>query len=122
MAKLLLNTHGVPTDEVEQVRQLLIDNELAFNETSRGVLGFSVPGFWLTEPSQYQQGFELYYQYQQQRYQLSQAQLQELIEQGQQPTWQTQLQNNPLKWLLHVGLVVVVLGVFFWPVWFLFNR
>jgi hypothetical protein len=44
----------VPDDEAHEIRELLIDNDIDFYETSVGVFGISMPGLWLKNEEQLQ--------------------------------------------------------------------
>ncbi|WP_347988775.1 DUF6164 family protein [Methylomonas sp. AM2-LC] len=47
MAILFFSLRGVPVDEAEDVRSLLIDNSIEFYETPGGNWGVSMPAIWL---------------------------------------------------------------------------
>jgi hypothetical protein len=67
MSILLFKLVSVPDDEAQDIRDLLHANDIAFYETSAGILGFSMPGIWLQDDAQLVQARQLIDQYQKQR-------------------------------------------------------
>ena len=52
MSILIFRLNGVGDEEADDVRQILIDNKLAFYESSAGRWGISVAAIWLQDESQ----------------------------------------------------------------------
>ena len=67
MAVLIFNLRHVPDDEARDVRELLLDNNIEFHETSAGILGMSVPGLWVVNEEQVEEARYLIDEYQQLR-------------------------------------------------------
>ena len=67
MSILLFNLSSVPDDEAQDIRDLLIEHEIDFYETSAGILGFSLPGIWLKDETQLAKAKALIDEYQRQR-------------------------------------------------------
>ena len=67
MAVLIFNLRHVPDDEAQDVRELLLDNNIEFYETSAGILGMSVPGLWVVNEEQVEEARHLIDEYQQLR-------------------------------------------------------
>ena len=67
MAVLIFNLRYVPDDEAQDVRELLLDNNIEFHETSAGILSMSVPGLWVVNEEQVEEARHLIDEYQQLR-------------------------------------------------------
>ena len=67
MAVLIFNLRHVPDDEAQDVRELLLDNNIEFHESSAGILGMSVPGLWVVNEEQVEEARQLIDEYQQLR-------------------------------------------------------
>lgn len=67
MAVLIFNLRHVPDDEAQDVRELLLDNNIEFHETSAGFLSMSVPGLWVVNEEQVEEARHLIDEYQQLR-------------------------------------------------------
>ena len=67
MSVLIFNLRHVPDDEAQDVRELLLDNNIEFHETSAGILGMSVPGLWVVNEEQVEEARHLIDEYQQLR-------------------------------------------------------
>ena len=67
MAVLIFNLRHVPDDEAQDVRELLLDNNIEFHETSAGFLGMAVPGLWVVNEEQAEEARHLIDEYQQLR-------------------------------------------------------
>ena len=67
MAVLIFNLRHVPDDEAQDVRELLLDNNIEFHESSAGILGMSVPSLWVVNEEQADKARELIDEYQQLR-------------------------------------------------------
>lgn len=52
MATLIFRLKYVPDEEADEVRQLLIDNDIAFYETSAGRWQISLAGLWVKDKEQ----------------------------------------------------------------------
>jgi Mg2+/Co2+ transporter CorC len=72
MTKLLFNMHGVPEDEIQDVRELCETHEFAVYETEIGRWGIGLAAIWLSDDSQLDAAKEKLNEYQQARYENAQ--------------------------------------------------
>ena len=111
MAVQIFNLRGVPDDEAEDIRQLLVTHHIEHYETPAGMWGMSSPALWITDDEQREQVKELIAQYQQQRA-LSARQLYETQKaQGQHLTLWGLVKVHPLRYvaaLLAIAFIVFV--------------
>jgi len=109
MSRLLFRLRHVPEDEADEVRQLLLDNELEFFETSPGNWGISMPGLWLQDESRFDEARALIDNYQEQRLSRVREEFRRQQEAGEGSSFWTVFRESPLRFLSYVGLIVVVL-------------
>ena len=69
MTKLLFNMHGVPEDEIQDVRELCETHEFEVYETEVGRWGIGLAAIWLKNDDQLATAKEILNEYQQARYQ-----------------------------------------------------
>jgi hypothetical protein len=67
MSVLFFPLRSVPTDEADDVRALLIANEIEFYETSAGNWGVSMPAIWLYQQADLEKIQPHFAEYQQKR-------------------------------------------------------
>ena len=111
MSKLLFRLRHVPDDELEEVRQLLDESEIAFFETSAGNWGISMPAIWVQHDADYERARVLLDEYQQQRTVRMREYYQQLRDSGQARTMWQVFQENPVKFVSYLALIGVVLFV-----------
>ncbi len=116
MAVQIFNLRGVPDDEAEDIRQLLVAHHIEHYETPAGRWGMSSPALWITDAARREHVRELLAQYQQQRA-LAARQLYEAQKaQGQHLTLWGLVKLRPLRYvaaLLALAFIVfVTLGPF----------
>ncbi|GFZ80373.1 hypothetical protein GCM10011403_24530 [Pseudohongiella nitratireducens] len=97
MARLLFRLRNVPDDEAEDVRQLLIENEVDFYETKPGNWGISMPGLWLHHDDDFAKANALLQAYQHERQIRVRAEYQQAKESGEAETQWQRFQSEPLK-------------------------
>jgi hypothetical protein len=68
MSTLLFSLRGVPDDEADEVRELLVEHNINFYETPAGNWGVSMPALWLKDDSDLANAQILLNIYQQQRF------------------------------------------------------
>jgi hypothetical protein len=109
MSLLFFRLNGVPTDEADDVRELLANNQIEFYETSAGNWGVSMPAIWLYHPEDMLQAQPLLDDYQRQRVILQRNRyLQAKLDGEHNGFWQQTL-SKPLHFLSYfvaLGLVV----------------
>lgn len=69
MTKLLFNLHGVPDDEIQEVRELLETHEFDVYETEVGRWGIGLAAIWMKDEEQFVLAKAALNEYQQTRYQ-----------------------------------------------------
>ncbi|MDH3608838.1 MAG: DUF6164 family protein [Gammaproteobacteria bacterium] len=105
----LFKLRNVPADEAQEVRELLINNNIDFYETPPGNWGISMPAIWLNEDDQLDRAKILIDEYQKDRQvRIKQEYEQSKIERKQQ-NFINELLTNPLQFLLYVGIAAVIL-------------
>lgn len=109
MSKLLFKLRNVPDDEVEEVRQLLDENGIAYFETFAGNWGISMPAIWVHNDEEFERARSLLNEYQQHRASRIREEYRRQQEMGEARTsWQV-FRDNPAKFIGSVGLIVIVL-------------
>lgn len=105
----LFKLRNVPEDEAQDVRELLISNNIDFYETPPGNWGISMPAIWLNEDDQLVRAKMLIDEYQKER----QVRIREEYEQskrnGKRQNIVSELLANPIQFLFYVGIVVIIL-------------
>ena len=112
MAVLIFKLRYVHDDEVNDIRELLISNNIEYHETSAGLLGISVPGLWVDE-EQADRARSLIDSYQQSR----QKRVQELYRLNNRTSWDM-FRENPARYL---GSILVIILLFFLMVYMFFR-
>ncbi len=111
MAVLFFSLRGVPNDEAEDVRELLLTNEIDFYETSAGSFGISMPAIWLYHQEDLEKIQPLFDAYQRERYNTQRALYQELKQQGEVGGFLQANLRNPLQFLIYSSVIALTLYV-----------
>jgi hypothetical protein len=115
MTKLLFNLHGVPDDEIQDVRQLCETHEFAVYETEVGRWGIGLAAIWLSDDDQLPAAKAVLDEYQQARYQNAQegrAKLQGLsISEG----LYVKFKQDPNQFMLTFLGLAAILGLTLYP-------
>ena len=108
MPQLLFRLSQVGEDEAEKLRQLLMNNDIAFYEPGAGFWGTGIAAIWLERQEQFSMARELLDNYQINRSEtFQQAWLQQKIN-GEQRGWRERFVEQPLKTILFVFLAGLV--------------
>ena len=99
MSILFFNLRGVPNDEADDVRELLNAHDIAYFETSAGMLGISLPAIWLYDQDDVPVARRLFDAYQQQRTIEQRALYQTLKQQGRQPSFWLHNLKKPARFI-----------------------
>ena len=116
MAVLIFKLRYVPDDEAHEVRELLIDNEIDYYETSAGFFGISMPGLWLKNEDQLQKAKQLIDEYQQ----LRQKKAREDYEQGDARTFLDMFKEAPVSYISYILAIILIcyfMIALFWAGW-----
>lgn len=111
MALLLFNLRGVPEDEADEVRALLIERDIDFYETSAGNWGISMPGLWLRNDADLEKAKDVLNAYQQQRFITSRENYLLLKRTGQQKTLLKAFAEKPLQYCAYLFAMFLVIYV-----------
>lgn len=111
MATLLFPLRGVPEDEAEEVRELLDTHNIDFYETSAGNWGISMPALWLSNDDDLTTAKRLLETYQQKRYSEQRAIYEQLKRQGKNKRLIDGVREQPLQFLLYIGLIILIVYV-----------
>ncbi|MCV2403944.1 DUF6164 family protein [Marinomonas sp. C2222] len=111
MATLVFKLKHVPDEEAHEIKQLLIDHEISFYETTAGRWQVSLSGLWVKDKAQAQQALELIQEDQD-------ARSKEMIE----PSLKDYLcgylehtKQNPIESLFTLVAIVLVIGLSIFP-------
>lgn len=115
MAVLIFRLNGVPDDEAEDVRQLLLEAEIDFYETSAGRWGVSVAALWIKSTDDTGKAKELIAHYQSGRQEWLAAVKQQAIEEGRWPSAWQRFKAAPLAFMSILLLVVGIIMVSIFP-------
>lgn len=115
MPRLLLNLRDVPEDEASEVLELMSSNDIAAYRTPAGPFGITAGGIWLRDADQYPAAKRLMDEYQQRRAEQAREALEQARREGRADTLWTLARRNPVKTLIHLGLAIFILMVFFAP-------
>ena len=109
MSILLFKLSSVPEDEAQDIRDLLIEHEIDFYETSAGILGFSMPAIWLKDETQLAQAKALIDDYQNQRQSRAQEDYLNLQAAGQSRTIMDMFKEAPARFIAYLFTIVIVI-------------
>ncbi len=109
MPVLLFSLRNVPEDEVEEIRQLLASNHVAFYETPAGKWGISAPAIWLPDEKELQTAKALIQAYQEARFVRQRDAYESRKREGTNRTIVDAVKEDPLRFVLYLAIVVVVL-------------
>lgn len=108
-SKILFRLSGVPDDEAEDVRKLLMDNYIDFYETAAGNWGVSMPAIWLNDADDYDRARSLLDEYQQARTVRMRFEYERLKREGKHKTWLDAVREKPLHYLFHFFIAALVI-------------
>ncbi|MDH5446506.1 MAG: DUF6164 family protein [Gammaproteobacteria bacterium] len=109
MAVLIFKLRFVPDDEAQDIRDLLFENNIDYHETSAGLLGISVPGFWVINEEQADKARALIDDYQQ----LRQKRVQEEYRLNKR-TATDMFKENPVR---YAGSILAIILILFFMVY-----
>ena len=109
MSKLLFHLRGVPEDEAEAVRKLLIEQHIDFYETPASKWGFSSGALWLNDIEQNKKARTLLEEFQQQRTHNSRVAYERASRDGSRDSFLRKLRREPGRFILYlIGLLFVL--------------
>jgi len=109
MTVQLFRLKNVPDDEAQDVRDLLIKNNIDYYETPPGNWGISMPAIWLNDDGQLKGAKLLIDQYQDERLTKARGEYEQIKKDGKHRTFVNELLDSPVQFVLYIGFVAVVL-------------
>lgn len=109
MSKILFRLRGVPEDEAEEVRALLVQEEIDFFETSAGNWGISLPALWVKDESDFERARALLDGYQRERALRVREAYRQSCERGEQRRLGHSFREAPIRFVLYMALIAAVL-------------
>lgn len=110
MPYLVFKLNGVPSDEADDVRTLLTDNDIHYYETSSGRWGVSIAAIWVREDGEYEQARQLISQYQIERA----GRVRKEYSHNRTNLWMRFLEN-PVEFIMILLAVCFILGITLYP-------
>jgi hypothetical protein len=112
MSRLVFRLRNVPTDEAQDIRELLEDNDIAYFETSAGNWGISLPAIWIHKSEKFELTRQLIDEYQIERTKRLRKEYQSSRANGEVKTvWQS-FTKNPLRFTAFSAIIVVILIIY----------
>lgn len=111
MSILFFNLRGVPTDEAEDVRELLRTNDIDFYETSAGLLGISLPAIWLYHQDDLANARQLFDDYQQKRAVQQRSLYEQRKQQGLEPGFWSHNLKHPFRFITYSALAALIVYI-----------
>lgn len=102
MAVLFFNLRGVPSDEADDIRELLAAHDIDFYETDAGNWGMSLPAIWLYQEEDLLIARPLFDEYQEQRAQRQRALYLQAKRLGKHPSFWQRHKSRPLQFLFYL--------------------
>jgi len=115
MPKLFFNLHGVPEDEIHDVRELCKTLELSVYETDKGRWGIGLAAIWLSDENQFPAAKEALNEYQHARYQGAQEDRNKMQELSFAQGLYVKFKQDPNLFALTFISLAVVVGVTLYP-------
>lgn len=108
MAVKLFTLNGVPDDEAEEVRQLLLEHGVDFYETPEGNWGISPAAIWLRDEKEFGHARKLIDDYQETRQVRVRDEYAQLKKTGRSRTVFDLIRENPLRFLAYIALIAMM--------------
>ena len=107
----IFSLKNVPDDELDEIRNLLVENKVDYYEYPGGKWGLSMPAFWLNDDSQSEQAKLLIDQYEQKRSLRIREEYDKLKMEGKHQTLIEKVISDPIRSvsyiLLELGLIYI---------------
>lgn len=111
MARIIFILRGVPEEEAEEIRSLLLDNHLDYYETSSGNWGISMPALWIKNEADFPRAESLLNQFHQERERQQKEKYIALKKAGQNKTIVDEFVQRPIRFIFYVGMIIFFLYV-----------
>ncbi|KJZ15475.1 MAG: DUF6164 family protein [Marinomonas sp.] len=114
MAKIIFSLKYVEEDEANDIRQLLMENEIEFYETTAGRWQISLAAIWIRNNEDFDKARALIEADQKERREAYQANMPDM---RLLPSLWRQCRHNPVEFGFTLVAIVFVLGLTLWPFW-----
>jgi hypothetical protein len=112
MSKLVFRLRNVPTDEAQDIRELLEGNNITYFETSAGNWGISLPAIWIHESEKFEFTRQLIDEYQIERTERIRKEFQSSRANGKAKTvWQSFIEN-PIRFIAFSVIIAAILTIY----------
>lgn len=115
MPKLLFNLHGVPEDEIHEVRELFESLELSVYETEKGRWGIGLAAIWLSDEGQFPEAKAALNEYQQARYHNAQEDRERVQQLSFAQGLYVKFKQDPSQFALALISMAIVVGITLYP-------
>ncbi len=115
MPKLLFNMHGVPDDEIQDVRELCETHEFSVYETEVGRWGIGLAAIWLSDESQLEAAKAVLDEYQKERFENAQEDREKLQELSFGEGLYVKFKQDPNLFVMTLLGLTAVLGLTLYP-------
>lgn len=115
MAVLLMKLRYVPDDELADIEDLLAAHALDVYRTGAGMFGISLPALWLVDAGRLDEARALLDDYARQRQSQARALHAALREAGKARTMLDIARENPLRFVLCLGVVAALVWISTYP-------
>jgi hypothetical protein len=120
MTKLLFNMHGVPEDEIQDVRELCETHEFAVYETEVGRWGIGLAAIWLSDDEQLPTAKAVLDEYQQARYHNAQEDREKIQGLSITEGLYVKFKQDPNQFMITLLGLTAVLGLTLYPFIYIF--
>ncbi len=115
MSIQLFRLRGVPDDEAEDIRALLLENEIDCYETPADRWGVSMPAIWLRDELQLKQAKSLIEEYENGRAARMQDEYEQLKSEGRDVTLFGRFKEEPVMFTIYAALIFAVAYISLMP-------
>jgi hypothetical protein len=115
MSKLIFKLKSVPDDEADDIKNLLIENNIDFYESPAGNWGISLHALWLNDEAQSNQAKQLIDEYQRERSQRIKLERQQQIDKGEVETFFQRLLSRPVQFVIVLVIILFILYLSLMP-------
>ena len=114
---ILFRLRSVPDNEANEVRDLLIENQILFRETGAGFLGIGTAAIWVDQAEQLTHAQSLLDDYQANRLRQAQLQLSEEKCNDEQDTLSRSFRQDPVKFVVYIAIALLIIYLSTQPFW-----
>ena len=105
----LFRLRGVPDDEAEEIRELLLTNEIDYYETPAGNWGISMPAIWLNDEGQLHKAQLLIEKYQGERFVRVRDEYERFNRAGKNKNIIDLIKQKPVRVMVYLAAIIAVI-------------